>query len=178
MEKTNSCTCPNSKKSPFISLLSAMCNFIAQQCGENCEHASAFSLTWETATDMKSRQTIDRWAVWVKGRVFFYIYLCVARTKPISPLQTAWEVGHAGMLILNSAMPIVQHRGLLLTPSCLCIQHSFAGPPPGKQMAGNNTITHPEHWHPGPGLHCALCYLSVCIASEIPPIILTEPQPD
>lgn len=116
---------------------------------------------------MKNRQTIDRWAVWVQEG--FWIYLCVAWSEPILRLQTAWEAGHAGVLILNSAMPIVRHRGLLLTASCLCIQHSSAGPPPGKQMAGNNTVTHPEHRHPGPGLQHALCYLSVCIASEIPP---------
>lgn len=66
-------------------------------------------------------------------------------------------------------MPIVWHGGLLLTPSCRCIQHSTAGPPPGKQMAGNNTVTHPEHWHPWPGLRHVLCYLSVCISTEIPP---------
>lgn len=87
MEKTNSCTCPNSKKSPFICLLSAMCNFIAQQCGENCEHASAFSLSWESATDMKSRQTIDRWAVWVKGS-FFYVSVCSLNQTNIAPTNS------------------------------------------------------------------------------------------
>lgn len=103
-------------------------------------------------------------------RELFLIYLCVAWTEPIRPYKQTQEAGHAAMLIWNAAMPIVLHGGLLLTPSCLCIQHSTAGPPPGKQMAGNNTVTHPEHRHPGPGLRHALCYLSVCIASEIPPL--------
>lgn len=62
-------------------------------------------------------------------------------------------------------------------PSCLCVQLSTAGPPPGKQMAGNNTVTHPERWHPGPGLRHALCYLPVCIASEIPPYSPKNHQP-
>lgn len=128
-------------------------------------------MSWESATDMK-KQTDRRQMGSLSVRSFFVVvvYQCVAWTKLISPLQTAWEDGHAGMLIFNAAKPIVRHRGLLLTPSCRWIQHSCAGPPPGKQMAGNNTVTHPERWHPGPGLHQALCYLSARIASEIPPL--------
>lgn len=77
---------------------------------------------------------------------------------------------HTAMLIWSAAMPVERPAGLLLTPSCLSVQHSTAGPPPVKQMAANNTVTHPERWHPGPGLNHALCYLSVCIGSEIPPL--------
>lgn len=103
---------------------------------------------------MKNRQTTDRWAVWAQ-RSFFYISVC----------SLDWTYVNT-----NAAAPAERPGGLLLTRSCLCIQRSAAGPPPGKQMAGNNTVTHPEHWHPGPGLRRALCYLSACIASEIPPL--------
>ena len=112
------------------------------------------------------KHTDDRQMGSLSVRAFF-IYLCVAWSEHISATQS--RPAHTAMLMRNAAVPIVWHGGLLLTPSCRCIQHSTAGPPPGKQMAGNNTVTHPEHWHPGPGLCHALCYLSACIASEIPP---------
>lgn len=96
------------------------------------------------------------------------MYLCAAWTH-FSSTNRHRRPAHTVMLISNAAMPVVWHGGLLPIPSCRSIQHSAAGPPPGKQMAGNNTVTHPEHWHPGPGLSHALCYLCVCIAFEIPP---------
>lgn len=103
----------------------------------------------------------------------FYICLCVAWTKSFRFYKGTWEASshsHANKKCCNANSVAWRVAPFSLIPSCLCIQHSTAGPPPEKQMAGNNTVTHPEHWHPGPGLRHALCYLSVCIASEIPPL--------
>lgn len=65
--------------------------------------------------------------------------LCSPRQINITPVSI---LGGRPLLGLNSAMPVSWHCRLPLTPSCLCVQHSSAGPPPVKQMAGNNTVTH------------------------------------
>lgn len=67
--------------------------------------------------------------------------LCRPRQINITPAST---MGGRPPLGLSSAMPVARHRRLPLTPSCFCVQHSSAGPPPVKQMAGNNTVTHTD----------------------------------